>query len=80
MMVEQGLFTEVAGLLEAGLSPDAQSLTGIGYREIVAYHKGLLSKEEAIEAIKKHTRHLPSDRLLGISVCLILPGCLLMKI
>lgn len=63
MMVEQGLFTEVAGLLEAGLSPDAQSLTGIGYREIVAYHKGLLSKEEAIEAIKKHTRHFAKRQI-----------------
>lgn len=55
-MVEAGLFEEVRGLLEAGLSPELPGLTGLGYRQAVDHFQGRLSREEAIQAIKRDTR------------------------
>lgn len=36
-MLEQGLIQEVQGLLDQGVSPKAQSMQAIGYKEVVAY-------------------------------------------
>lgn len=56
-MMADGLLDEVKGLLESGVPADAQSMKGIGYKELVAYLDGKCTLEEAVDEIKKGTRH-----------------------
>ena len=63
IMVEQGLFDEVERLLGEGISPDAQSMQGIGYKEAVMAVAGEISKEESIELIKKNSRNYAKRQL-----------------
>lgn len=63
IMVEQGLFDEVEQLLEMGLDEDDISMKGIGYKEIIGFFDGLYSQEEAIDLIKKNSRHLAKRQL-----------------
>ncbi len=63
ILVEQGLFEEVQGLLERGLTESDISMKGIGYKEIISYYNGECSREEAIDLIKKNTRHLAKRQL-----------------
>lgn len=63
IMVEQGLFDEVERLLGEGISPDAQSMQGIGYKEAVMAVTGEISKEESIELIKKNSRNYAKRQL-----------------
>ncbi len=53
IMIEDGLLKEVKDLYDKGICP-----TGIGYREWVPYFEGKISYDEAVEEIKKNTRHL----------------------
>ena len=62
-MVEEGLFHEVEELLEMGLEEDDISMKGIGYKEIIGFFDGLYSQEEAIDLIKKNSRHLAKRQL-----------------
>ena len=55
-MVKIGLFEEVENLLKVGVSPNCSPMTSIGYKEIVAYFQGKMTKDEAIERIKISTR------------------------
>lgn len=55
-MVKNGLFEEVASLLKDH-DKNLQSLQAIGYKEIIDYLDGKLSKESTIELIKKNTRN-----------------------
>lgn len=56
-MIAQGLVEEVKGLLEGGLSPEAQSMQGLGYKELVPFLQGETSLAEAVEIIKRRTRN-----------------------
>ena len=56
-MAAQGLVDEVAALLARGVSPAAQAMKGIGYKEIVAYLTGDLDYQTAIDKVKQATRH-----------------------
>lgn len=56
-MMELGLLREVEELLARGISPEAQAMKGIGYKELVAYLNGTCTLEEAVDEIKKGTRH-----------------------
>ena len=56
-MVEHGLADEVRRLLDAGVSPGAQSMQALGYKEMVRYLEGACSLDQAIEEIQKGTRH-----------------------
>jgi tRNA dimethylallyltransferase len=56
-MVAAGLVTEVAGLLAAGVPPEAQSLQAIGYKEVVAHLAGRTDLATAAAAVKQATRH-----------------------
>jgi len=56
IMMEQGLLDEVKSLLKSGVSADAQSMQGIGYRQLVAHLEGQISLDEAVELIKRDTR------------------------
>jgi len=55
-MFENGLEAEVAFLLRYGLSPQAQSMQAIGYKETVRFLQGQYSRQEAVEAIQLGTR------------------------
>lgn len=62
-MVADGLFDEVKGLLDAGLSPACTAMQAIGYKEPAAYFKGEISKDEAIELIKLSSRRYAKRQL-----------------
>ena len=61
-MVKLGLFDEVKGLLEH-LKQNSTALSAIGYKEIVEYFNGNVSKDEAIAKIKLNTRHYAKRQL-----------------
>lgn len=63
IMVNSGLVDEVRSLRDGGYSRDLVSMQGIGYKEICAYLDGECSLEEAIEDIKKNTRHFAKRQL-----------------
>ena len=63
MMIRNGLESEVKELLKNGYTPDMQSMLGIGYKEMTDYLSGITSCEEAIEAIKRETRHFAKKQL-----------------
>ena len=63
IMVEQGLFYEVEELLKAGLEEDDISMKGIGYKEVIGFFDGLYTRDEAIDLIKKNSRHLAKRQL-----------------
>ena len=55
-MLEDGLLDEVKSLYDRNLRCKSIN-TGIGYKELYKYFDGELSLEEAIELIKKNSRH-----------------------
>ena len=56
LMVEEGLIEEVKNLYNRGIRSKAIE-TGIGYKELYAYFDNQVTLEEAINNIKKNTRH-----------------------
>ena len=56
-MVEQGLVQEVKNLMASGVPGDAQSMQGIGYKEIIRHLKGEMSLDDSIREIQQNTRH-----------------------
>ncbi len=63
MMVEAGLLEEVKGLLDKGYDEYLPSMLGIGYKEFVDHIKGRVSFEEAVENIKRETRHYAKKQI-----------------
>lgn len=63
IMMEEGLTDEVKALLEEGISHEAQSMLGIGYKEIADYLIGRVALSEAVENIKRETRHFAKRQL-----------------
>ena len=62
-MVEQGLVEEVRRLKEMGCTRDMVSMQGLGYKEILDYLNGDCTLEEAVEIIKRDTRHFAKRQL-----------------
>lgn len=62
-MVSDGLFDEVKGLLDSGLSPESTAMQAIGYKEPAAYFRGEMSKDAAIELIKLSSRRYAKRQL-----------------
>ncbi len=56
-MIEQGLKEEVAGLLREGVPENAQSMNGLGYKEMIPCIRGEYVIEDAAERIRTGTRH-----------------------
>ena len=63
LMIKAGLEREVHALLEKGYTPDLVSMQGVGYKELLAYFDGKQTLEEAVETIKKNTRHFAKRQL-----------------
>ena len=62
-MIRKGLADEVAALLKAGVPEDAQSMSGLGYKEMIPYIHGECSLEEAAEMIRTGTRHFAKRQM-----------------
>lgn len=54
-MIEEGLIEEAKSLYRQGVI-DCQAVQAIGYKEIYEYIEGKLTKEEAIEKLKRNSR------------------------
>ncbi len=63
LLVEKGLFEEVRSLLDMGLTEDDISMKGIGYKEIISFFRGNIGKDDAVDLIKKNTRHFAKRQL-----------------
>ena len=63
IMIEQGLYNEVEGLLKNGISDSCQSMKGIGYKELLPAVRGEISLDEAADKIKQNTRHFAKRQL-----------------
>lgn len=62
-MVSAGLFEEAEALIDRGYTKDMISMQAIGYKELFPYFEGEISKNDAIEQIKKDTRHFAKRQL-----------------
>ena len=62
-MIQDGLVGEVQHLLDMGVSPDAVSMRGLGYKEIVPYLQGHTTLDEAVELLKRNTRRFAKRQL-----------------
>ena len=56
-MIRAGLFDEVRQLLDEGVPVSAQSMSGLGYKEMIPCVRGLCSSEEAAYRIALGSRH-----------------------
>ena len=56
-MMNAGLEEEVKKLLDSGVPENAQSMSGIGYKEMIPCVRGECSMAEAAEQIRLNTRH-----------------------
>lgn len=56
-MLEEGLIDEVKSFYDKKIYSKA-ILTGIGYKELYSYFENKIDKEQAVEEIKKNSRHL----------------------
>ena len=63
LLIEAGLVDEVRSLTAMGLTTEDISMKGIGYKEIIDYLDGKTSLEDAVETIKKNTRHYAKRQL-----------------
>lgn len=63
LMIERGLVEEVRGLLERGYSRNLVSMQGLGYKEIAASLDGEMTLGEAVEKIKRETRHFAKRQI-----------------
>ena len=62
-MLSKGLVDEVRTLKERGCNASIVSMQGLGYKEILEYLDGRCSLLEAVEKIKKETRHFAKRQL-----------------
>lgn len=62
-MAEAGLLDEVRNLIADGVPEDAQSLRGIGYKEMIPVLHGERTLGEAVTLIQKNTRHFAKRQL-----------------
>ena len=56
-MIDDGLLDEVLRLKDMGVLKGSTAMQGIGYRELYSYLDGEISLSEAIELIKRNSRH-----------------------
>ena len=62
-MVEDGLVDEVKSLCGEIDAKNSTAMFGIGYREVLWFFKGLVTRGEAVELIKRNTRRLAKRQL-----------------
>ncbi len=62
-MLDQGLAEEVRRLREMGCHRGMVSMQGLGYKEMLAYLDGEYTYEQAVEILKRDTRHFAKRQL-----------------
>lgn len=62
-MLRDGLVEEVAQLKQMGCHRGMTSMQGLGYKEILGYLEGDTTLEEAVELLKRDTRHFAKRQL-----------------
>ncbi|MBR0457541.1 MAG: tRNA (adenosine(37)-N6)-dimethylallyltransferase MiaA [Firmicutes bacterium] len=62
-LIEAGLVDEVRSLMAMGLTADDISMKGIGYKEIINHLNGETTLADAVDIIKKNTRHYAKRQL-----------------
>ena len=62
-MFADGLVDEVKNLLASGISPTAQAMSGIGYKETVEYLQGGATLDETISKVAQATRNFAKRQL-----------------
>ena len=62
-MFEEGLVEEVTGLKARGYKKEMVSMQGLGYKEVFDYLNGDSTLEEALEIIKRDTRHFAKRQI-----------------
>ena len=62
LMIEQGLIDEVKNILKK-YKKFPTAMQGLGYKEVVDYLNGVLTKEEMVEKIKMETRRYAKRQL-----------------
>ena len=62
-MFADGLVDEVKNLLASGISPNAQAMLGIGYKETVEYLQGGATLDETISKVAQATRNFAKRQL-----------------
>jgi tRNA dimethylallyltransferase len=62
-MLSEGLVDEVRRLKQMGYHRGMVSMQGLGYKEILAYLDGECTLEEAVEILKRDTRHFAKRQL-----------------
>lgn len=62
-MINEGLVREVQSLKEKGYTRDMVSMQGLGYKEVLDYLDNKCSLEEAVEIIKRDTRHFAKRQI-----------------
>lgn len=62
-MINEGLVREVQSLKEKGYTRDMVSMQGLGYKEMLDYLDNKCSLEEAVEIIKRDTRHFAKRQI-----------------
>ena len=62
-MMDEGLLEEVEGLKRRGFTRDMVSMQGLGYKEMLDYLEGKCSLCEAVEILKRDTRHFAKRQI-----------------
>jgi tRNA dimethylallyltransferase len=62
-MLSAGLLDEVRRLREAGYADDLPSMSGLGYRQLCAHLRGEVPLGEAVEKIRRDTRHFVHQQM-----------------
>ena len=62
-MMAEGLADEVAALRDEGVPADAQSMQGLGYKELLSCFRGEMPLPDAVELIKQRTRNYAKRQL-----------------
>lgn len=63
IMLSQGLLKEVEEILNRGIDKNSTAMQAIGYKELISYFDGNISKEEAVEKIKQESRRYAKRQL-----------------
>jgi tRNA dimethylallyltransferase len=62
-ILEGGIIEEIAGLISQGVSPDSKPFESIGYKEALRFLRGELTREQALELLRRNTRRYAKRQL-----------------
>ena len=62
-MIAHGLVNEVKSILAMGYDKKLNALNTVGYKEIISYLEGEINLDQAVELIKRNTRHYAKRQL-----------------